>query len=128
MVRHSYTYNEAIRIGGSSDNAIRFYNNAEFFPSTTNSTAIELKSNWNEMSNNLTIGYTTVKDDRDPYGDNFPSVRISDGSGAYIYFGSEAYSTANKLDQGVLSLTDNFTLNKGKHTITIGTSFVWFVL
>ena len=122
MVRHSYTSNEAIRIGGSSDRAIRFYNNAEYFPSVTNSTAIELKSNWNEMSNNLTIGYTTVRDDRDPYGANFPAVRISDGSGAYIYLGSEPYSTANQLDQDVLSLTDNFTINKGKHTITIGTS------
>lgn len=122
MVRHSYTKNEAIRIGGSSDYAIRFYNNAEYFPSVTNSSAIELKSNWNEMSNNLTIGYTSVRDDRDPYGDNFPSVRISDGGGAYIYFGSEAYSTANQLDQDVLTLTDNLTLNKGKHTITVGTS------
>ena len=90
MVRHSYTKNEAIRIGGSSDYAIRFYNNAEYFPSVTNSSALELKSNWNEMSNSLTIGFTAVRDDRDPYGQNFPSVRIYDGS-ASIYFGSEAY-------------------------------------
>lgn len=122
MIRHSYSNNEAIRIGASSDRSINFYNYAEYFPSVTNSSAIELKSNWNEKSNNLTIGYTTVTDDRDPYGQNFPSVRISDGSGAYIYFGSEPYSTANKLDQSVLSLTDNFTINKGVHTITIGTS------
>lgn len=121
MLRHSYTKNEAVRIAGSSDYAIRFYNNAEYFPSVTNSSALELKSNWSEMSNSLTIGFTAVRDDRDPYGQNFPAVRIYDGS-ASIYFGSETYSTANQLDQDVLSLTDNFTLNKGMHTITVGTS------
>jgi len=121
MVRHSYTKNEAIRISGSSNYSINFYNNAEYFPSVTNSSALELKSNWDQMSNDLTIGYTSVRDDRDPFGDNFPAIRIYDGDGT-IYLGSEPYSTANQLDQDVLTLTDNFTINKGKHIITIGTS------
>ncbi|MCG8409917.1 MAG: TonB-dependent receptor [Bacteroidales bacterium] len=121
LVRHSYTRNEALRVRGSSNYSINFYKNAEFFPSVTNSTALELKSNWEQMSNDLTVGFTSVRDDRDPYGPNFPTVRIYDGKGN-IYFGSEAYSTANQLDQDVLTLTDNFTINKGKHTITVGTS------
>jgi hypothetical protein len=121
MVRHSYTKNVAIPVSGSSNLSINYYNNAQYFPSTTNSSALELKSNWNEMSNNLILGYTKVFDDRDPYGANFPSVSIRDGRGS-ISFGSEAYSTANQLDQDILTLTDNFTVNKGKHTITIGTN------
>ncbi len=121
MIRHSYTKNEAIRANSSSDGFINFYNNAEYFPSITNSTALELKSNWNEMSNDLIIGFTSVRDDRDPLGNNFPAVRIYDGDGT-IFFGSEAYSTANQLDQDILTITNNFTLNKGIHTITIGTN------
>lgn len=121
MVRHSYTKNVSVNASGSSNRSISFYNNAVYFPSVTNSSALELKSNWAEMSNNLTLGYTKVVDDRDPYGANFPSVRIYDGNGT-IYFGSEPYSTANKLDQDVFTLTDNLTFNKGIHTITIGTN------
>lgn len=121
MFRHSYTNNEAVMARASSDRSINFFNNAQFFPSVTNSTAIELKSNWDLMSNNLIIGFTSVRDDRDPLGDNFPTVRIRDGDGT-IFFGSEPFSTANQLDQDVLTLTNNFTINKGMHTITVGTS------
>lgn len=121
MVRHSYTNNEALKPYASSRTAINFMNNAEYFPSVTNSTAIELKSNWNKMANDLIIGFTTVRDDRDPSGNNFPSVTIRDGAGR-IYFGSEQYSTANQLDQDVWTLTNNFTMNYGIHNITIGTN------
>lgn len=121
MVRHSYTNNEAVNASGSNNYNINFYNYAEYFPSVTNSSAVELKSNWSDKSNNLIIGYTRVRDDRDPYGANFPAVLIYDGDGN-INFGSEPYSTANQLDQDVITLTDNFILNKGIHTITIGTN------
>ncbi|MCK4466381.1 MAG: TonB-dependent receptor, partial [Bacteroidales bacterium] len=83
--------------------------------------AFELKSNFDQFSNNLIIGLTMVRDDRDPSGDPFPAIRIYDGS-ATIYAGSEPYSTANQLYQDVLTITDNFTIYKGKHTITIGTN------
>lgn len=121
MLRHSYTSHESIDASSSNNRNINFYNTAQFFPSTTNSTAMELKSNWEGMANNLIIGFTAVRDDRDPYGANFPAVTIKDGDGN-IYFGSEPYSTANQLDQDVLTLTNNFSLYKGKHTITVGTS------
>ena len=68
----------------------------------------------------MIIGYTRVIDDRDPIGGDFPRVRINDGAGN-IFFGSEAFSTANKLEQSTLTITDNFNIFKGKHTITLGT-------
>lgn len=121
MIRHSYTFNEAIKANASSKTALSFLNNSQYFPSLTNSSALELKSNYNNFSNSLVVGYTAVRDDRDPLGDPFPALRIYDGA-ATIYAGSEPYSTANQLNQDVLTLTDNFTLYKGKHTITIGTN------
>jgi hypothetical protein len=72
------------------------------------------------MSNNLVVGYTTVNDDRDPEGDDFPSVQIFDSAGSSIFFGSEPFSTANSLKQSVLTVTDNFEIYSGAHTITIG--------
>ena len=118
-LRHSYTGLEAIKTSSSSSRSINFLNNAQYFPSVTNSTALELKSNFTSSSNNLIIGFTGVRDDRDPYGDNFPAVQIYDGSGT-IYFGSEPYSTANALNQDVLTITDNYSIYAGKHTITVG--------
>jgi hypothetical protein len=69
---------------------------------TTNSTALELNSRC-KFSNNLVIGYTVVDDNRDPIGDRFPSVEIIDGSGT-MYFGAEAFSTANLLKQSSYSV------------------------
>ena len=119
--RHSYTSLEAIKTNSSSSRSLQFENNAQYFPSVTNSTALELKSNLTASSNSLVIGFTSVRDDRDPYGDNFPAFRVYDGSGT-LYFGSEPYSTANQLDQDVLTITDNYSIYKGKHTITVGTN------
>ena len=116
--RHSYTKGTQINVNGSNSSTINFENNGVLFPSTTNSTAIELNTIFNnEMSNNLIVGFTSVVDDRDPLGTEFPWVRINDGDGT-IFFGSEQFSTANQLDQKIFTLTDNLKLFKGKNTFT----------
>ena len=100
---------------------IRFLNSSEFFDSKTTTVSAELNTIINnKMSNNLTIGYTAVRDDRDPSGQDFPHVDIEDG-GANITFGSERFSTANLLNQNVFTITNNLQLYKGNHTFTIGT-------
>jgi len=118
-LRHSYVKSEAIRANRSSNRTINFFNNGEYFPSTTNSTALELKSNWNTMNNNLIIGFTSVRDDRDPLGGKFPFVTILDGNGT-INAGSEQFSTGNRLDQDILTFNNNFSIYKQAHTITFG--------
>ena len=122
-LRHSYTKAEQFDRFSSSANRINFSNNGIYFPSVTNSTALEIKSRFgNNSSNNLIIGYTKVRDDRDALGSDFPYVTIEDGSGSNtITFGTEEFSTANRLDQDIFTLTNNFKLYKGNHTITLGT-------
>ncbi len=120
-LRHQYTKAEQFNRSGGSSRSINFSNNGVFFPSVTNSSAIELNTTINSsMSNNLILGYTSVNDDRDPLGDPFPFVIIGDGSGT-INFGGEPFSSANVLEQKIFTLTDNFKLYKGKHTFTFGT-------
>ncbi|WP_215225886.1 TonB-dependent receptor [Echinicola shivajiensis] len=120
-LRHSYVFGENID-GFRSPNEANFYNYGEYFPSTTNSTVLELNSNFrSDISNELRIGYTTVRDDRNYLGDPFPTVNVRLGGGRSINFGSEPFSTANQLDQDVLTITDNLTFYKGKNTITVGT-------
>jgi hypothetical protein len=120
-LRHSYAYGENID-NSRGNNSLNFYNNGQYFPSTTNSSALELNSVFgSKFSNNLLLGYTAVRDDRDPLGDPFPNVRIYLDGGANIQLGSEFSSVANVLNQDILSLTDNFSYYKGKHTFTLGT-------
>ena len=120
-IRHSYSKGRAEKTNASSNDEINFSNSYEFFPTTTNSTALELNSILGaNTANKLIIGYTTVVDDRDPLGDPFPQVTITDGLGE-IALGSEPFSTANKLDQKIFTITDNFNIYAGNHNITIGT-------
>jgi hypothetical protein len=119
-LRHSYVNNVSYTPSASSKTAINFSNNGIKFPSVTNSSAAELNSNWTGYSNKLILGYTSVRDNRNPMGTDFPSLTIYDGSKGTIYAGSEPYSTANQLNQDVVTLTDNFNLYLGKHTLTLG--------
>ncbi len=125
--RHSYTEARNLEVRNSSASGLRFQNGSEFFNSTTNSTALELKSTLgSNMSNHFTFGATLVRDDRDPYDNSndgpsnpFPAVFIDDGRGG-ITFGSETFSTANALDQDVITITNNFEYYRGKHTFLAG--------
>lgn len=121
ILRHSYTYGENLS-NSRSPNSLRFYNNGVFFPSTTNSTGLELNSILgNNKSNRLMLGYTTVLDDREPLGASFPTVLINLGSGKTATLGSEYSSVANLLEQKIFSLDDEFNIFRGKHSITFGT-------
>lgn len=121
-VRHQYTKAEQFNRNSGNGNRINFSNNGVFFPSTTNSSAVELNTRiGNKASNNLIIGYTSVNDDRGSLGQDFPFVLIRDESNGTIAFGTEEFSTGNVLEQKILSITDNFKVYKGNHTFTIGT-------
>lgn len=119
-LRHSYVGAENLEARTSGNREIGFLNGSEFFESNTNSTALELNSRFgNKFSNNLVIGYTAVRDDRDPSGAEFPSVEIQDGDGD-IFFGAEPFSTANLLNTDYLTITNNFNIYAGRHTVTLG--------
>jgi len=119
-LRHSLVSAENLEARSSGNTRIGFINGSEFFESQTNSTALELNSRFgNKFSNNLVIGYTAVRDDRDPSGDPFPTVDIQDGNGT-ISFGSEPFSTANLLNTDYVTITNNFNIYAGRHTVTLG--------
>ena len=122
-LKHSYVKAVEFDAAGSNQGSINFLNRSINFESVTNSTSIELNSQIGDnMSNNFLLGYTRVRDDRDPFGDPFPSVQIFDAAGTSIFFGSEPFSTANVLDQDVINIVNNFNIYSGRHTITLGTN------
>jgi len=52
--------------------------------------------------------------------DRFPSVRVDFSDGTQMNFGTEFSSQANKLNQDVIEITDDYTFIKGRHTFTVG--------
>lgn len=115
-----YVSAENLEARGSSNSRISFLNGSELFDTSTISGSLEWNYQGNNVSNNFLLGYTRVRDDRDPLGNPFPSVDIRDGAGT-ITFGAEPFSTANLLDQDIFTITNNFEIYKGAHTITLGT-------
>ncbi len=126
--RHSYVRGVATPVNRPSSRNIFFGNSGYIFPTTTNSSALELKSNFgNNFSNNLILGYTRVRDDRDILGQPFPAVIIDDGP-AEIYVGTDNFSYSNIVFQDVLTLTNNFNWYAGRHTFTFGTHNEFFAI
>ena len=124
-LRHSYVGADNVEARTSGNRNIGFINGSESFETQTNSTALEINSRFGDKyANNFVMGYTAVRDDRDPAGEPFPTVDIQDGGGT-ISFGAEPFSTANLLDQDVFTLTNNFEIYAGRHTITLGANFEW---
>lgn len=121
-VSHRYTYGESISPSVSTNQQISFSNGGIYFPSTTNSSSFELKSNLkNNLTNKILIGYTRVEDDRDPIGGNFPSVFINQTTTKdRIQFGSEAFSSANQLSSKILTFNQKLDFYTGKHSISAG--------
>ncbi len=120
--RYGYVGADNLEARNSGNFGIGFINGSESFETKTHSLALELNSRFgNKYANSFILGYTQVRDDRDPLGDPFPTVDIQDGSG-FISFGAEPFSTANLLDQDVLTITDNFEIYAGAHTVTLGTN------
>jgi hypothetical protein len=78
------------------------------------------------IANNLTVGYTKLRDIRESPVNNtpFPTVDIGNGSGQQATtFGYETFSANNKLDTDVFQLSDNLTIYKGKNVFTVGVAY-----
>lgn len=118
--RYGYTDADNLEARNSGNRNIGYLNGSESFVSETNSFALDINSRFGDrFANNLILGYTRVRDDRDPFGEPFPTVDIQDGGGL-ISFGAEPFSTANLLDQDVFTITNNFEIYAGRHNVTLG--------
>ena len=96
------------------------------FKNQTNNLVAQLNSTFgNNMANELILGYTTIRDKRGPNGTLLPEVEV-DENGVQYHAGTDRYSSANRLDQNIFELSDNFSYSAGEHTITIGTHNEFF--
>ncbi len=75
------------------------------------------------LTNELLLGYQTIRDLRNP-GMNTPLIFVggsSSGSGSAIAIGAERFSQGNVLKQDIIEISDNLSIAKGNHLFTLGT-------
>ena len=103
--------------------AARLNDNGYYMKNSTHSIVAELNTQINPLlANELRMGWTRVRDNRDPLGQAMPYVKIEQLSGnTSLEFGTERFSMANALNQDIFTLTDNLTKMEGNHAITVGT-------
>jgi len=95
--------------------------------SKTNSAVMQLHSTIsNSVFNELTVNYTTIRDQRQIPDTIFPQVNVLVAGGYRLTAGSEQYSGANALNQDILEVTDNLSWSLGDHMLTIGTHNEFF--
>lgn len=103
------------------------------FNSATNASVAQLNTTLgNQVFNEFRVGYTTIRDHRDIPSTVFPRLEIDlpsgscSGTSCRILAGSENSSVANALDQDVLEITNDLSLSRGIHSLTLGTSNQFF--
>ncbi|RAJ31813.1 TonB-dependent receptor [Pedobacter cryoconitis] len=125
-LRHNYVHGKRDDIGNGI-NALRFENNKYIQTSTTNITVAELNTYFsNEIVNNLIVGYSNVRDNREIPGSPFPQILIQLGAAGSITAGTEGYSPSAKQTQNLFQLTDNLDIIHNNHHFTFGTQNEFF--
>ena len=119
-------------------NAMSFENSQYGFHDQVRSAAVELNSNWKgKFSNQFIATGTKIQSTRSTPGGVFPFIDImgdptKSGDSAtyaggakqnYMSAGQENYSGANDVINNIYNITDNFTIYKGKHTVTFGGTY-----
>jgi hypothetical protein len=90
-----------------------------------------VRAKWTSMlgsrySNELIVGYSTIKDVRE-LPNRVPLILVGGNSaGSYIAAGAERFSQANSLDQTVVEVSDNVTFMMREHQVTLGTHNEFF--
>ncbi len=123
-VRHNYVDADN-QIGNLSLDRFIFPDFFYDFGSKANSTVGQLNSSFGSFFNELRVTYQRIRDNRQGRT-RFPTVTVRVGGTGRIIAGRENFSTANRLDQDVIELTNDVTWVKGRHTLTFGTHNEFF--
>ncbi len=111
---------------GPNSQSMPFYKSGYAINNKLNSFALELNSRSTRFANRFFASYNRFRDFRTPFSEDFPTVEIGEAGVTYTTAGHEPFSINNVLDQDVYQLTNNFTVFRGKHAITLGTNFEQF--
>lgn len=110
-----------------SEYSMTFGNSMYSTEKNVTSWSADLNSHFgSNISNQLLMTYSKIKDGRGSNSDKFPWVDILDGTGTntpYMGFGYELFTWNNGVENNIFTLTDNFTWYLASHKITAGISY-----
>lgn len=125
-LRHNYVNGRRDDISNGI-NALRFENNKYIQTNKTNITVAELNTYFsNNVVNNLIVGYSNVRDNREIPGSPFPQITIQLGAAGTVAAGTEGFSPSAKQKQDLFQLTDNLDIIHNDHHFTFGTQNEFF--
>lgn len=111
---------------GPNSSSLPFYKSGYAINNKLHSFATELNSRSTRFANRFFASYNRFRDFRTPFSEDFPTIEIGEAGITYTTVGHEPFSIHNVLDQDVYQLTNNFTIFRGKHTITLGANYEQF--
>ena len=116
-------------VAGSADNLERtpnffnFGNQGYRHNSRTNSLVAELRSQFSaRVANKLIVGLNTIQDARTFEGTVFPHLEITYNTANTLFAGTSREASVYGLTLNTVQVTDNLSIYKNKHTITLGTN------
>ncbi len=118
------SYNNSGR--GPDATSLPFQNAGYAIKNNLHSFALELNSHATQLANRFFASYNRFRDHREPFSKPFPTIEIGEGGVTYTTVGHEPFSIHNILDQDVWQFTDNLTLFRGRHSLTVGSNFERF--
>ncbi len=121
-LRHNFVDATAEHLNRS--NSILNYESQGFtHHNQSNVSVAQLKSRLGSNKfNDLLIGYSSILDNRTPFGDQIlPHIEIIYNTTNQIFAGTFREAAIFKIDQKALELTDNFNFYKKNHAFLIGT-------
>lgn len=124
VLRHNYGRAED-DVLAREPTLIRLTSNAHAFTSVKGSTVAQLFTSFERgAGNELIVGYSRIRDRRDPTAvapQVEANVPASAGTPVRLRAGAENSSQGTAVDQDIVEVTDNFTVPLGRHRLTAGT-------
>ncbi len=126
-LRHNFVHSyQDILASRDANNFLVFNTLAYRIRNITNSTVLQVNSTFgNNLTNELILGYTTIRDRRAGISAARPEVRVL-REAVTLVAGPDRFSSANELDQNVFEFSDNFSAYLGNHVLTVGTHNEFF--
>jgi hypothetical protein len=111
---------------GPNENSLPFQNAGYRMNNELNSYMLELRSRMGSFSNRFFVSYNRMRDFRDPFSEDFPTIEIGQDGITYTTIGHEPFSIHNILDSDIWQFTDNLSYFTGNHVVTLGLSYELF--
>ncbi len=111
---------------GPNATTLPFRNSGYRINNNMNSFVVELASRSTGWANRFFASYNRRRDSRDPFSAPFPTIDIGENGVGYTTAGHEPFSIHNILNTNEIQLTDEFSLYRGRHTLTVGAAYERF--